>query len=51
MSWNDYYTAQNLLEYSYLIGTDLSGQTNTTALSQINFTEKLGKGNAQKFFL
>ena len=40
---------RNLLDYLYhqkyykLIGIDLSRQTNTPILQQINFTEKLGK--------
>ena len=45
MSKNDDYTAGNLLDYFYhkkyykLIGIDLSRQTNTSILQQINFVK------------
>ena len=56
--WNDDYTTGNLLDYLYhhkyykLIGIDLSRQTNTSILQQINFTAKLeGDDSATMIFV
>ena len=57
MSRNDDYTTGNLLEYLYhqkcywLIGIDLSRQTNTSIPRQINFVEKLEDDDAKMFFI
>ena len=51
MSRKDDYTTGNLLDYLYhqiyykLIGIDLSRQTNTSILQQINFVRKLEEDN------
>ena len=56
ISRNDDYTKENLLEYSYhqnyykLIDIDLSRQTNTSILQQINFTGKLEQGDGTSMF-
>ena len=62
MSKNDDYTTGNLLNYLHyqkyykLIGIDLSRQTNTSILQQINFSTmfssfwKAGKNNSKLFF-
>ena len=54
---NDDYTAGNLLhclyyqKYYKLIGIDLSRQTNTSILQQINFVGKLEEDDATIFFV
>ena len=56
MSRNDDYTAGNLLDYLYhqnyhkLLGIDLSRQTSTNILQQINFTEKLEEDDGATMF-
>ena len=56
MSINNDYTTGNLLGYLYhqkyykLIGIDLSRQTNTRILQQINFTEKLDEDDGATMF-
>ena len=53
---NNYYTPGNWLDFFYLqnyyklIGIDLSRQTNTSILQQINFTGKLEEDNGAKMF-
>ena len=50
-------TTRNLLDFSYhqnyykLIDTDLSRQTNTNVVQEINFTGKLEEANVQQWFL
>ena len=57
MSRNDNYTTANLLDFSYhqsyykLIGIDLSRQTHTNILQQINFVEKLEEDDGAVLFL
>ena len=56
MSRNDDYTAGHLLDYLYhqnyhkLLGIDLSRQTSTNILQQINFTEKLEEDDGATMF-
>ena len=56
MSRNNGYTTGNLLDYSYhqnyykLIGIDLSRETNTNILQQINFIGKLEEDNGATMF-
>ena len=57
MARNINYTTGNLLDYLYhqnyykVIGIDLSRQTNTSILQQINFTGKSKEGDVVTFFL
>ena len=57
MSRNDDYTTGNLLDFLYHqnyykpIGIDLSRQTNTSILQQINYTGKLEDDGATMFLL
>ena len=56
MSRDNDYTKGNLLDYLHhqkyykLIGIDLSRQTNTSILPQINFTEKLEEDDSVTIF-
>ena len=56
MSRNDNYTIGNLLDFPYhqnyfkLVGIDLSRQTNTNILHQINFTGKLEEDDGGTMF-
>ena len=56
MSRNDDYTTGNLLGFLYhqnyykLIDIDLSRQTNTSILQQINFTGKIANNYPKLFF-
>ena len=56
MSRNNGYTTGNLLDYSHhqnyykLIGIDLSRETNTNILQQINFIGKLEEDNGATMF-
>ena len=56
MSRDNDYTKGNLLDYLHhqkyykLIGIDLSRQTNTSILPQINFTEKLEEDDSVTMF-
>ena len=57
MSRNDDYTTGNLLDFLYHqnyykpIGIDLSRQTNTSILQQINYTGKLEEDDGATMFL
>ena len=57
MSRNDDYATGDLLDFSYhqsyykLIGIDLSRQTHTNILQQINFVEKLEEDDGAVLFL
>ena len=56
MSRNNDYTTGSLLDFSYhqnyhkLIGIDLSGETNTSILQQINYVGKLEKDDGATIF-